>query len=252
MNKEDLLKLYERRYFYELEAKESLNGRIQGTFFLLTALITVITYMVRMLDYQSHKWSIVAFYLCVGTSLVLLIRSGWLFYSAMWGNTYQALPLPDKTHEHRNNMISYKQQVEVYNKTYPENEQPLVDVDNEMAEFLYEKYQECATHNAAINMKRGDESLQAIKWLFSSALPLLCASALFVGLDMDVSSPRKAILSQDNYMERIEEVVLKLPNNEVNIIMSENNPPAPPAPPVKPEPVPFTDSPNPPKAMMKK
>jgi hypothetical protein len=252
MNREELIQMYERRYFFELELKEKLNSRIQGTFFLFTALVTISSYMIRMLDYSSSNVAVILFSIFMAATGALLSVSGWYFYTATWGNEYKALPTPNTTDNYLKLMEKHRAEIQEYNTQYPEAQQPEIDVEHEVTESVYEGLVACVSHNAKKNIQRSERSLTAIRWLFSAAAPLIIASSLFIALDMDVSSPRKTKQqAQVEQTEKINEIVslrvaellAQNENKELKEVPNKNTPPPPPKP-AAPRPVQFRDSPS--------
>ncbi|MFA0730444.1 hypothetical protein, partial [Vibrio sp. 10N.222.48.A4] len=88
MDKQRLFELYEKLYFHEMEVREKITGRVQVTFALVATGYTILSYMLRMLDFTSNKFAVSTFVIC--TAVTFLISFGCLYYliRAFWGNTY--------------------------------------------------------------------------------------------------------------------------------------------------------------------
>ncbi|WP_345866606.1 hypothetical protein [Shewanella algae] len=209
MDSSDLLEFYERRYFFELELKEKLNSRIQSAFILYTALITVITYMIRNIDYASPMGAIVLFYISIATGIILLLISAWLFYKATWGNDYMIMPTPDVTQEYYSSLQKHQKSIEEYNQQNPDAKAPTEDIGEQLQTYLSKSLVKCTSNNVNLNKARSERAYLGIKFLFVSAIPIIAASTLFIALDMDISSPRK------NTVQEVQEKVVDVKKLEV-------------------------------------
>lgn len=191
MNKKYLFELYEKLYFHEMEVRERITNRVQITFALVATGYTILSYMMRMLDYTVINLATNIFIIATGITFILSIMCLYFLVRAFWGNTYEGMPSPVQTDLYRENLKSHKKSIEQYNKKYPKNKQQKINVDSSIYEHLYQKFRDCSTHNTEVNDRRSKQLHQAFKWLLFAAIPMLVSSVTFIIYDLDVSSPRK-------------------------------------------------------------
>ncbi|MGN4049929.1 hypothetical protein [Pseudomonas sp. SM4] len=202
MEVKELLVVFEKMYLQENEIKEKITIRVQIVFTLILAVITVSSYMLRMLDLDRYVFvgatiiaSLVIFFASLGVSLNYAIR-------AFWGNTFKQMPPALEVKGYCSALVSYNEEVE---KAIQEGDGDggsvqAVDVRSEVDTYLSNAYEECATHNSEVNQERSRKVHEAFKLLLCSFVPLGVAGVLFVGFDMDVSSPRKNYQVIDKYV----------------------------------------------------
>jgi hypothetical protein len=64
MDRLKLFEHYEKIYFHKLDVREKLAGRVQIIFALVATAYTILSYMLRMLDYNSSINIIILFSCC--------------------------------------------------------------------------------------------------------------------------------------------------------------------------------------------
>ncbi|RON97117.1 hypothetical protein BK672_02145 [Pseudomonas fluorescens] len=199
MEVKELLVVFEKMYLQENEIKEKITIRVQILFTLILAVITVSSYMLRMLDLERYVLiaasiisSLVVFYAGLAVSAKYAVR-------AFWGNTFKQMPPAVEVRGYCSALISYNEEVEKAKSTLGA-EVEVVDIRSEVDTYLSNVYEECATHNSEINQERSRKVHESFKWLLCSFVPLGIAGILFVGFDMDVSSPRKNFQVVDKYV----------------------------------------------------
>lgn len=182
---------FEKRYFHELEIKEKMSSRVQISFALLISSFTIMSYMVRTIDYNiAIYWLLIVFGL-LSVYLIFTAISSYFLITAFWGNIYKIIPSPLETDNFRNDLIKHKEAIEKYNSDYPNAQQPEIDVDAQITDFLYDRYRDCAADNQKTNDIRSERIHLGFKWFLYSLPPLLISGALFTTMDFDVSSKRK-------------------------------------------------------------
>ena len=211
MNKEKLFELYEKSYFHEMEVRERITGRVQVTFALVATAYTILSYMLRMIDFEARLQAVILFFILTLFSFLISFVSIYNLIQAFWGSTYHGLPTAKETDEYRTQLLNHNIAIEEYNNTYPHNQQSALDVDQSVTDYLYEKFRDCSTHNAKINDKRSKWIYQAFRWLLWASVPIILACITFIGFDLDTSSPRKesAIISE-SITESLDSIKLEL------------------------------------------
>ncbi|ENM3825755.1 hypothetical protein AB5A11_003527, partial [Vibrio cholerae] len=237
-----------------------LVARTQISFAIVVTAFTVISYMVRMLDYTSNCYAVAFFVVFVSISTLILIASLWfLIHSFSW-RSYRGIPSPSRTDDYRIELIEHRDALVAYNEENPDHQQELYDVDDVMESYLYENFKVCSTHNTEVNDGRSGYARDGFKWVLAALLPLGIASSIFIIADLDTSSPRKELLIKDSsvstQLERLTEQVklLQLEASKIQkeSIMSNEKKVAPPPPPMPTAPEPRnikSETPVPPKEM---
>ncbi|WP_104035109.1 hypothetical protein [Vibrio jasicida] len=236
MNKQSLYELYEKTYFHEMEVREKLVGRVQINFALIATGFAVLSYMIRMLDFEQNHPVIGIFILSVLTCLALAIFCVRHLVKAFWGNEYEGMPVASEIDNYRIELLEHAESIRTYNTQYPEAAQPEVDVDQQVSDFVYNKFRDCSSHNTKVNDIRSEHVHKSFGWLLYSSIPFIIASSLFVVGNLDVSSPRKEtpIINQTlNQQLTAIAISLEQLNQSQGVTMSNKTPPPPP-PPAKP------------------
>lgn len=236
MNKQSLYVLYEKTYFHEMEVREKLVGRVQINFALIATGFAVLSYMIRMLDFEQNHPVIGIFILSVLTSLALAFFCVRHLVKAFWGNEYEGMPIANEIDSYRIKFLEHADKIKAYNTHYPEEAQPEVDVDQEVSNFVYNKFRDCSSHNTKVNDMRSEHVHKSFGWLLYSSIPFLIACSLFVVGNLDVSSPRKETpIINTTLNQQLTAITASLEqlNQSQGVTMSKKRPPPPP-PPAKP------------------
>ncbi|WP_421293352.1 hypothetical protein [Aeromonas veronii] len=237
MNKQGLYELYEKTYFHEMEVREKLVGRVQINFALIATGFAIISYMIRMLDFEQNHLVIGVFILSVLASFSISFFCIRHLVKAFWGNEYEGMPIALEIDNYRTQLLVYAEEIRAYNSLYPELTQPEVDIDQEVSNFVYNKFRDCSSHNTKINDRRSEHVHKSFGWLLYSSIPFLIASTLFVIGDLDVSSPRKETPTINTTLNKqltaIAVSIDQLKQSQ-GVTMSNKTPPPPPPPPAQP------------------
>lgn len=209
MDKDRLFQLYEKLYFHELEIREKINNRVQLTLAILVTFSSIIAYMARMLDTSANIFISAAFVLALAIACILVFMSAMSTTNAFKQGLYKGLPSAVLIEEYRKQSEKYEIEINDFNKSCSNNEK----IDNdftakaEMKNFLYDYFAKWSSHNTEVNDYRGNSIQEATQFLIWAALPLFFSSILFIGFDLDASSPRKNLRIEDtNVREEIAEL----------------------------------------------
>jgi hypothetical protein len=198
LNKKDLFKLYQKLYFHEMDVKEKLVVKSQISFAIVVTAFTVISYMLRMLDYDSNCYAVAFFVVFLSFATVLLTISLWFLIRSFYWRSYKGVPSPEKIDQYRVELNEHVDALIVYNKDNPDYHQEIYNADEVMESYLYQGFKVCSTHNTEINDGRSGYARDGFMWILSALVPLVMASSIFILSDLDVSSPRKALLIKDS------------------------------------------------------
>lgn len=244
-------------YFHELDAKEHIFNRLQLNFALYASILAVIAYMTRMIDYAGSESIITLFFVGIFFSLIFLFRSAYLTYKSLTGMQYRLLPDSQELYKYRKEVTNHSKQLVEYNKKYGCSV-AVPDIEEVCEDFLIKMMAKCSSFNSTVNDSRKLGIRRSLLFLVTSSIPLVFSSVLFIGFDLDASSPRKDLLIRNSELSsqltKLSEKLLvshSANSSESNykcpetIIMSENEkkimsenekkePPPPPPPPAEP------------------
>ncbi len=146
MDDERALLFYERMYFHELDNREKLTARLQLSLAILTALVALLAYIVSRTTLQSGPgpFAVAAFLVSFASSTATLSASAWFFIRALWGHSYECLPVATEIEKYRELLA------ETY-KDYPDGDSLTA---THHKRFLVRYFAECASVNASVNQRR--------------------------------------------------------------------------------------------------
>lgn len=146
MDDDKALLFYEKLYFHELDSREKLTARLRLLLAILTALLAAFAYVLSKTTFQSQAgpFASAVFLISLASSAVLLCVAATFFIKALWGHSYECLPLASKIEEYRLLLT------ETY-KDYTNGDRLSADYQKK---FLVRYFAECASLNASVNEKR--------------------------------------------------------------------------------------------------
>lgn len=237
------LETIKESYYYELETRNAIFGRLQLNLAIYTAFFAVIAYMVRVVDYKSDSALIFIFYFFTLSCLYMVSISAYFSYKTLTRIEYKLIPTADRLNEKYKSFVKHEEEMVQYNKDH--NQNSLVPCrELKMSEYLLNSYSICSSHNSNINEKRRQWNQKALVFLVLSSMPLAIAASIFAICDLDASSPRKEIaiqnVSQNSKLNAINETLLEISKKiepslytEESTMCDEENDKVPP-PPVTP------------------
>ncbi|GKE11232.1 hypothetical protein Tco_1414783, partial [Tanacetum coccineum] len=164
-------------------------------------------------------------------------------------NLFQSFPKSVEILNFRKALDNAKVERIAYNETYGLSS-PLPNSEEEAEKFLENITAKCIDYNYEVNEVRRVGTKLATKYIIIALLPLAVAASVFVGFDLDASSPRKNMLTQDTALsEQVKLLSSNLAafndrNKTKDLSMSQDdkdvsnrNAPPPPPPPLPAEPV---------------
>lgn len=207
MKKRFLQDTYRDLYYHELDVREKITNRIQLSFALHITALTILAYVLRMVDHSAPIILLTVVYLGLLIFVVLIARSVYEAVKAFWGNTYKALASANEIANYKSSCISHKAKLQEYKKKYPSEEIPKYRVNKKVFDYIYSNFAECASHNSAVNDARSVRIHNATKFLLYSLIPFLISTICFTMFDMDASSPRKKLLIEyDGIVESLDKI----------------------------------------------
>lgn len=189
-------KLLSEVYFHELETRTRISSRLQINIAVYASFFTVIAYMLRMMDYNSHPVGLTLFYASISFVILFVVQSGYKTAISLTGFEYRTLPKAVDILNFREGLERTRFQLIEYNKEYGMSypvPRPEEDTDN----FLATITAKCIDYNHEVNEMRSVGTKLSTKYIINALFPLAVAAGVFVAFDMDASSPRKNLLTQD-------------------------------------------------------
>lgn len=176
MDRDKVLTLYEKIYFHELDSRDKLIARLQLSLALLSAAIGAAGYLVTKVNQEAEVNSLVIFaywfpYLL--SSACMAVACFW-FIKALWGHTYECIPLTSSLDSYRSSLDTFYRDQEIT------HELPKSHFHDSIIAY----YSRCSSANAAVNATRFLAIHMSMRALICS-MPLL-AIATFVGLSCDI------------------------------------------------------------------
>ncbi|SHE67173.1 hypothetical protein [Vibrio gazogenes] len=236
-------------YFYELDTRESIFTRLQLNIAFYASFLTVISYMVRMIDYNSNFIELVVFYVFIFLSFCLLIKSAYLTYKSLTGISYRVLSDANDIYQYKKDVDKYVKEMELYNNTYGTNLK-VPSAEKMVEDFLIELMTKCSSFNYKVNENRRLGIRRSLIFLVLASLPLIVSSSIFIGFDLDASSPRKELLIYNKELSsQVEKLDGKLSfyndskihdlikKEVINMCKDDKENKTPPPPPPPPEPI---------------
>jgi hypothetical protein len=182
------------RYFHELEDRERIAARAQFNYAVYASFITVTAYMLRMVDFESPLLALIIFYEAIFASIIPLAISIRLTWSVLTGYKYFTVPKMEAIIDYKNELIKRAKDIEEQNKLN-NTHIPLNDPEADLDSFTIEIMSECIDQNYKVNELRRDFYRKSLTYFLYASIPLVVSSVIFVGSDLDVSSPRKIAAS---------------------------------------------------------
>lgn len=235
MIKDELFKLYEKLYFYEIDIREKFNSRLQLPLAILVAQISFLGYMLRNAGFSEPTFLLTAFWLlyfgsCVSTSFAI-----FHFVRSWYGYTFSFIPAAKKTEEYHQKLI----------KLYKEYDNSEELVKNGIDQYLYKYYQECSSVNTDNNDNKSLKLHKSMSWVIAAILLSFFAFIPyhFGGIDKSTQVNKKSSTpsAQTTHQGQItrdgiyqpEPVSVQQNTKEDKMSEKKQPPPLPPPPPPK-------------------
>ncbi len=192
-----LYDIFEKLYFKSFEDRERIISRVQINFTIYMGMLTVIFYMLRMLDHDEKKLPLILFFIVLLSCLISMFASIYFTYKTLcdkysyhYFTSFQEMTkYLARLREYRNNMNEYN--------IIDNNEVPLEDINFIVKSNIFAIVGKCSDENNRLNKNRMFFVRKSMLWLWFSGALFVMTSAIFAVTDLDVSSPRKDTLVKD-------------------------------------------------------
>ena len=212
-----LFDFYEKLYFHEIEVREKLGGRLQTPMAIIVSLVGVLGFLILNSD-RAHDRAYVTFFIVfLVLSASALVAASTFFVRSWFGYEYAFLPSSTDTEDYR----------KLLQKTYAEQADVEILVEQYTYGYICEKYISCATKNTQCNDQRSLYLHRTNGTLIIATVFVAISSMIFFLGDLDKSKFNKPT-----------EVVVVKPVEIKGNLMTEKipelpkvSPPPPPPPP---------------------
>lgn len=199
MEKKKRLELYEKLYFQGGDIQEKLHVRVQWVFAFALIIASAIHYVIKNMTFTNDFFSYVVV-ISMFISGLLIAISTIILAKAFWGNKYAIITTPEDLDNYLIELRKTKKQQESYNFTYPESKVDIINPEDMISSFYYEKVREVSTFNMNINNNRQENIHISVIFLLSSLIPLAIGLTIFIAGNFDLSSPRKDKSQEARYI----------------------------------------------------
>ncbi|WP_312473500.1 hypothetical protein [Neobacillus sp.] len=136
-------------YYYELEQKERLNGRVTIPIAILSLLVGLVIYYFNSLkDIEINGWGI-AFFVLYGLFFLSILFCGYLIFKATYNYEYHYLPDPVTLQNDTDQIIDYyESNYDIYFQNAGDKSELISKDINEM---LFNYYKDFTTQNTKMN-----------------------------------------------------------------------------------------------------
>lgn len=194
----DLLKVYEKFYFSELERSEKLTARMSILLTIYTLLVGGAGFFLSNLPVNGAAGLIVWFYPALGGEIIALLFS--LRYAAAFllYNNY-AFTLPAQGIE---DFVSYlkKTNASARDRYIADTGRPSIDIKSEMTGWLKSQYVEAATMNFEENNRKLGALANALRSVtLAVLLGILTALPYFIIKQMNMHAPSRVEHDKTQY-----------------------------------------------------
>lgn len=194
----DNLELYERLHFHELETREQISSRLQVSLGLVATLAGALSFLVGGVDRNGTGVGFIVFWILLSVSGLSLLYAAYQLKLVFWGNTYKEMPSGQAVKKHEVDLFSH-----YFEDPLPSEVASASDREKaakefcaaDFKDFIIEKYTNCATHNAQINMDRADQLHEANRGILVCAGLAFIAFIVFTFGDLQDHGPERVQLS---------------------------------------------------------
>ena len=150
----ELFGIYEKLYFKSLADKEKIVNSANLNFSFYISMLTVIFYMIRMIDYDQCIFLLAIFYVLLLFSIVLMFISIYFTYNALSDKyVYRYIPSYWKIDEYNKNLINYYKNINQYSAP-PVGTSLNFGVTKEIKYILFNVIGQCCDENTSLNKRR--------------------------------------------------------------------------------------------------
>jgi len=183
MTDAELLVLYDKLYFHEIEMREKLAGRLQLPLTLVITLAGAFAFLFQRYDLDAIRFtaSHTFFILFIVGAFIVLAVATFNIGQAWLANEYRFMPYAAQTAGYRQELI------DTY-APYPEAD---ALVARYLREYLQREYVDASTLNAQVNDRRSNLIDEANQRIVLAAMLLMIAFGAFQVGGLDESRIRK-------------------------------------------------------------
>ena len=138
MNRSELIKLYERLYFHELDRRDKISARQATPLGAMVGLVAIVAFLLNNKPNFSTQYLAASFWLLLAAAVICLVIGGWHFRNSWLAHGERHVATAAE-------IDNYFDKLEAHYSDQP-NVSDLVD--REFSQFLLDTYRRSATTNA--------------------------------------------------------------------------------------------------------
>lgn len=163
MSGDDVFRLYERLYFWEIERRDRISARVPVLLVIVLALVSLQSYLLDKLLPLTCSAYVIVSAAFLGLSAATLIAAVLYLVMSWHEGEYAYLPMSSTLEEHRSALRKHFKE-EGTERTYDEDEW----LATELGRDLFEYYVECGSQNFANNKLKSKRLHIAFNWLLAA------------------------------------------------------------------------------------
>lgn len=215
MDRKELFEFYQKLYWYDIDAREHLNNRLQIPLGIVVALAGLLGFLLQNYEHKTLNWTTGSFIGFLAIASVGLVITTTLLVLSGYRHAYNFIPEASVLESHR---IS----LENYYTAYPGLGISAADAFND---YLLKHYVDYSSTNTGINDKRSRRLHQTNTAIIGTAVVLVAAFLVFYFGRLD-----------KNHEDKTVKVLITSPVIMKGAPMSQSQqmpPPPPPPPPAR-------------------
>lgn len=172
MNRSELIKLYERLYFHELDRRDKISARQATPLGAMVGLVAIVAFLLNNKPNFSTQYLAASFWLLLAAAVICLVIGGWHFRNSWLAHGERHVATAAE-------IDNYFDKLEAHYSDQP-NVSDLVD--REFSQFLLDTYRRPATTNAQNNDARSNSLHYAGTWMtIALCLSLISTIPYYLG-----------------------------------------------------------------------
>lgn len=200
-----LYEILKSNYYQKLEEKDRIFNKLQFNCTFYITIVTIIVYMVKNIDYSSNLWELILFFIGIFTSFAFLMISMNQTRKAFTGYQYPVFPSAVESVNYHKNLNAFETERMVGLGDF-DIQRINIKVNKELDSYVIDFLAYCIDKNHELNELRRALIRRSMLFFFYASIPLFLSSIIFIVADLDVASPRKNLLVED---EKLRSSMLK-------------------------------------------
>lgn len=203
MNNDEILKMYEKTYYHELDYRDKITARLQLPFVVFITLLSFLGYILRSITYNFQSWFLYVILILVIVDAVLISIGIYNFVRAFYGHEYEYMP-------NATSIETYRKKLKQTYKGFSKESELTKRYFNE---FLTKYYSECSTTNATVNDLRSDLIHKANTYIVAVIIPLILTFVIVYSVNVNDKLMNKKANEKSIEVEKIIHINTQIKSN---------------------------------------